>query len=138
MKAKEYLEEIRAIDFEILLLEEQLELIEARMTGLSGGSTGERSGAYKDKKGLDDVIVRFLSKKENTIRKIFECENQRSEIIDKIVSLSNFDFRSILYKKYVLHKSFKEIADEIGYSEEYLRKLHSKALQLFEETYKSS
>ena len=52
----------------------------------------------------------------------------KMEIRDVIAKLENPNYRLVLEKHYLSGKSFKEIADEMGYSLKYISWLHSKAL----------
>jgi len=44
----------------------------------------------------------------------------------------NTKYLQVLYKRYVEYKSFEQIAVEMGYTYDYIRKIHIKALRNFE------
>lgn len=76
----------------------------------------------------------------DTICKIVDLEREINEDIDRLVDLkaearrainavSDPDQQLILELRYLCYKSWEEIAEEIGYSETWIHKLHGRALQ---------
>lgn len=73
---------------------------------------------------LMDCIDELLNK----IREINEKQNMIVNQLDKIKQ----PYRNILYKRYVQGKSLSEIATEMHYEYDYIRKLLSIALNIFD------
>lgn len=53
-----------------------------------------------------------------------------------INSVTNITYYSILHMKYLEHKTLHEVSSCIGYTYQYVLKLHSKAIKLLYELYK--
>lgn len=73
-----------------------------------------------------DEIVEF----ENRIsERMTELERVRNEIENAISKIGNPLQEEILQRKYIIGESIEEIADKQGYSVQYIRNEHAKALQ---------
>ncbi|MCD8160924.1 MAG: DUF1492 domain-containing protein [Clostridiales bacterium] len=134
MTAKEYLNQLRHLDNRI---NQQLrELADLRTTATSIGSmdyskTRVQSGggghaAYTD-------IVHHIAALEAEINaEVDRYIDEKHTIIRQIQTLKNPAYVEILYKRYVEYKRLEEIAVEMNYSYDHVRRLHGWALQDFE------
>ena len=102
-KARKCLEDIKNMDITARLLNEEFERTE-------------------DKK-----------KKEKIAKTVKECTD-KTKIIEVILfGLSDARSKEILYKKYILGYTMKEISKKLNYTYQYTRILHIKALEQLEE-----
>lgn len=58
-----------------------------------------------------------------------ELEELKNIFQTALKALDSPDDRDMLYKRYIEFKSWKKVADEIGYSESHTKKLHSIAVK---------
>ena len=77
-----------------------------------------------------------LKEYENALDKDIErYVNEKEKRIKQIQKLHKKHYPEILYKRYIQYKSLLCISDEMGYSYQYIKELHGKALREFQNTY---
>jgi len=78
-----------------------------------------------------------------TVEKVIRLENEideltekyvrlKSRLIEEIHNLCDTRYVVVLYKRYMEFKRFEDIAAEMHYTYDYIRKMHGKALRAFE------
>lgn len=87
------------------------------------------SGPGKDKR------IRALQAKLERTRSEYLAEYDF--MLQGINGLGSHVFREVLKKRYLDRKPFWKIARELGYSEQYIKNIHTKALRKFEEKLKT-
>ena len=81
------------------------------------------------------------TKMENTILKIMQQEKEIDDEIDRLVNLKSevrrvigevpiIEYQLLLELRYLCFRSWEEIAVEMGYSIDYVFKVHRKALEM--------
>lgn len=91
-----------------------------------------QSGHASDRTG--DIIVKIVDMER-------EIGAMTDEFVDKknciIKQLEELDFNSyeVLYQRYVKQKQWDEIATDLKYTQRHVRRLHSSALEAFEESF---
>lgn len=132
MDAKQYLSQIKKQD---LIIENCLfEIARYRdiACGLGGGyNDGVKVQGSKDNNTEKNMIM-YVDKKEQLVKTIEAASKERLRIIRMIEKLENRDL-TILYKRYVQGKLFKEIGFEMGLSQTGITYMHRKALEHFQE-----
>jgi len=133
MKTKEYLQQLQKLD--IIINQKLQELYELKK--------------LQDIKAIDYTKEKVQSSRQNganfetILIKIIDMENEINDEIDSFIDmkhciinqiqlLENCIFVKLLCKRYVEYKSFEQIAVEMGYTYDYIRKIHIKALRNFE------
>ncbi len=133
MKTKEYLQQLQKLD--IIINQKLQELYELKK--------------LQDIKAIDYTKEKVQSSRQNganfetILIKIIDMENEINDEIDRFIdmkhciinqiqTLDNTKYMQVLYKRYVEYKSFEQIAVEMGYTYDYIRKIHIKALRNFE------
>lgn len=134
MTAKEYLRQLKRIDRQLELLFKEREELERAQTFLrSPQIDGDR---VQTSPSGDPPWMGYLIKWEEMTNKIGrkwdELIKKKETIIDQIGTLSDTRYIDILGKRYVEFKSFEVIAVEMGYSFEYVLRIHWEALKAFE------
>ena len=134
MRAKQYLSQLQKLD---VVIEQKLQELD------------ELKKITVDLKGIDYTKEKVKSSAthcadfENTIIKIMDLESKINAEIDKFVdkkhtiinqiqALNDTKYVQVLHKRYVEYKGFEQIACEMGYTYDYVRKVHSRALIDFE------
>lgn len=133
MTAKEYLERIQLRDEQINQKLHELEDLQRRRTVISAVDyskeklSGSRSNEAPFEK-LSDKITDLIAEIN---REIDLFVTEKHEIINQIQALGDCKFVKLLYMRYVEHKDLRAIADEMNYSYDYIRELHTNALKTF-------
>ena len=133
LTAKQYLDQLRVIDTKI---NQKMEELADLMTAATS------TGAIDYSK--DRVQTSPQNAQENRICKYVDLDAEINREIDEFVDIKhrvtkesqelNVDYYiKILFKVYVQYKTVKDAANEIGLSYQYVRDLHKKALEAFEE-----
>lgn len=134
MTAKEYLNQIQALEDALSDKRTELKKLEALATSVTVPTDREvvQTSNISDKTGSLGAKIADVKKEiEQQAAEFLEEKQKRIKVIESVRSLDNIK-GSILHKKYVAYKALRTIAKELNYSYEYTRHLHLKALELAE------
>lgn len=131
MKAKDYLNQLPLLDMKINLKIKELEGLRTKLVGVGGVdySDDRVQTSPKSNARFAEILhnIECLEKEIND--DIDKLVNKKHEIISQIQELKQPKQIEILYKRYVEYKSLEVIAREMGYSYQYAKELHRKALR---------
>ncbi len=131
-EAKEYLEQIKWYD---VLIDSKLEelanlnAIVKRITPVMN-TTGGGGAGNQDK--LGDTIAKIVDLQEEINRDVDMFVDRKREASRLLKKLGNPLHYQILHKRYVLYKSFEQIAADTHYSYRNITHAHGRALQAFD------
>ena len=131
-EAKEYLEKIKWYD---VLIDSKLEelatlnSIVKRITPVMNTTGGGASG-NQDK--LGDTIAKIIDLQEEINRDVDNFVDRKREASRLLKKLENPLHYQILHKRYVLYKTFEQIAADTNYSYRNVTHAHGRALQAFD------
>ena len=133
MNAKEYLQQAQKIDRIVKSKLNQIERLESLAT--SASQTLDPSGSHASAdptKGskLENMVVGIIDLKEQVQKQAAKLIEVRKEITETINSINNLSVQFILEERYLIYRTWDEIADETGFSKNYLYHMHSTGLQL--------
>lgn len=123
----EYRENIKYIEEKINDTEEVKSKIEKVTTVLSFTKT-QSSRESQDR--FADAISKLEELKLDCTEKLKELL-LRKFIIDEKIEKINQPYRNVLFYRYTREKSWDEVAQELGYSRDYVCELHGEALYLY-------
>lgn len=132
MKVKDYLYELRISDSQINNKLKELENLKNLAYSL-GGTDFEQKVQSSNKSDLSDRVIKvidFRRELNDDIDKYIDLKSQITKEIDKLKDSEHID---ILYKRYIHNNSWRDIAEEMNYSERTIHRIHGKALREFEE-----
>ena len=134
IEAKRYLEEIRRADSMIDTLIAQKEELYAR--AVSYGSRQKDDIRIK-KSALDgdrmaDAVIRYTMLEKKIIERIDRYIDFKDKVTEQIRTLPSPVYAQILSLRYLKYTKLEDIAEQMGYSYDYIRKLHGYALQMFD------
>ena len=134
MTPKEYLSQIRKLKLLIEQRQKELDLLaEKNLSALSGidysriSVKGSRSGGAP----FEQTAIKAADLGEEVAALIRKYTDLQHKIIGEIQALDRPEYMQVLYARYVENKRLKEIAHEMNYDYNYIRRLHGRALQAF-------
>lgn len=127
MTIREHLRSIQAKRIEVTALEDAVLEIETRLTRISP-VLSDMPHATGNTDKMTDGISRLVELKEKLNKKIDEACEHEAYVIDKIDTLADPIFRTILYRIYILGESLEKVSVAIDYSYYYTCRMHGYAL----------
>ena len=134
MTPKEYLSQIRKLKLLIEQRQKELDLLaEKNLSALSGidysriSVKGARSGGAP----FEQTAIKAADLGEEVATLIRKYTDLQHKIIGEIQALDRPEYMQVLYARYVENKRLEEIAHEMNYDYNYIRRLHGRALQAF-------
>lgn len=131
-EAKEYLQRIKWYDKhidgkaqQIAMLEDQLARITPVMNDIGGSG-----GGNADKMG--DAIARLVDLRDEMNAEIRACTELKREANALLNQIRKPEYYTVLNGRYLLYKTYEQIAAEIPCSVKWARVLHKRALNVFE------
>ena len=138
LTAREYLEQLAALDTNI---NQNIERLSEMKTNASciGAIDYSKDRVQTSPSGdkLCNDVTRYVSFEEQINAEIDQFIDAKEQIIKEIRGLRVNNYIQVLFKVYVQFKSIKVAASEMNMSYPYVREVHRKALDLFEQTYKN-
>lgn len=133
--AKEILREIKRISRLIEQKQDQLRGLHDKMLSISSSANDVvvSGGGPSDKIGR--MAVECVALEEEIIAQCMQLELKKDRIIKLIEGLDNIKYSELLYRVYVKQEKLMLAADSMGYSEDWGKQAHRKALIAFEEKY---
>ena len=130
-EAKEYLERIKMMDAivdskleELAMLKSMVKRIPPVMNTTGGGAAGNQ-----DK--MSETIAKIVDLQEEINRDVDMVVNLKKDANELLAKIKRPEYYQVLHKRYVLFKSFEQIAMEMKYSYRGICYVHGRALQAF-------
>lgn len=127
---KRYLNQIYSLNCRIENKKNEREQLRELATSVSSFSNMERVQSSGSQDRLGDTVAKIVDLESEITNTILEYLNKREEIIKTIEQVENVKMYNLLYKRYVDSKALNVIADEMGFSEDYIKHLHQDALNV--------
>lgn len=128
MTTRQYLSQIEKYDNLIhnkLIEEEQLNILSM---SVNSAPIGEKVQTSVKQDPMGDMVAKIIDLREEISKMAIDFLEQKQEIIRTIEMVNDPILYNILFKRYVEYKKFPNIADELGYSEASIKRLHLKAV----------
>ena len=130
-ETKEYLNQIRYINQDIGSLKEELKNMNASFLGSQQLKPDKVQTSARE--SYDEGLVAYVELKNNIDKKIADLIQLNMKIGNEINQLSDHNQRYVLRERYILNKSWKDIAFSLNYTERHIHRIHGKALNSFTE-----
>lgn len=130
--AKAYLKRIRLYDSHINNKMEELERLKAMVTKITQTLREDAGGGSRSQDKIGDAVSRIVDLQVELNAEIDRYIDSKAEICNALNKIQKQRYFDVLYKRYVLFKTWQQIADDMGYADVrsvYL--LHGRALQAF-------
>jgi hypothetical protein len=133
--AREILGEIKRESRSIEQKKEQIQSLHDKMTSISSqpDKVSVRGGGVSDKIG--QLSVECVALEEELRCQILKMELKKNRIIKLINGLEKEEYAELLYRVYVKQEKVFLAADAMGYSEDWGKHAHRKAIEAFEKKY---
>ena len=129
MNAKEYLSQAMHIDQRINSKLEQVTRLRENATNCTVALSDMPRPDSPNKQRMEETICKIVDLEQEINADIDRLVDLKAEARKAINAVTDPDQQLILELRYLCYKSWEEIAEEIGYSETWIHKLHGRALQ---------
>lgn len=127
MTTKEYLKQYQKMMEEVRCLDVEIEELWTQLTSATSNNDGMPKGTVQDRQTKLHAIMADKLQTKRSKKQV--AEEIMAEVLETIDKVTDPNFRLILFERYIQDKNWEEIADHLGYVEEYVRgELHGKAL----------
>lgn len=133
LTAKQYLDQLRVIDTKINQKMEELADLMTAATSTGAIDYSKDRAQTSSQNAQENRICKYVDLDAEINREIDEFVDIKHRVTKEIQELNVDYYIKILFKVYVQYKTVKDAANEIGLSYQYVRDLHKKALEAFEE-----
>ena len=133
MNARQYLEQLEALDSKIQIDKELLQEKKIKATG-GGAIRYDKDKVQNSLVGskMETDVCNYVDFEQTIELRIKKYEKAKEKIVDQIKALNVSAYIDILFKVYVQYKTLKVAGDEMGKSYKYVRDKHIEALKEFE------
>ena len=134
MTAKEYLSQVKQARIKVNLIRRQYNAFMSDVAATPIGSVRVDGGKSASDKAEDRAIrsIELHDRLDGEEQKYFRLQDK---IFTQISGLEKISHIQILILHYIEGKKLRDIAEDIGFSYQYVRLLHGIALKAFEEKY---
>ncbi len=129
MKAREYLDQLEAIETRIQNIQFDIRQLKDLALSVTPAYAGERVQSSGDLHRTVSVIDRWVDKEREMNEEIDKLVNKRLEISATIMQLKQPKESGVLHMVYIQGKSFKEVAQHYDKSVSWATSVHGRALQ---------
>lgn len=130
--AKAYLKRIRLYDSHINNKMEELERLKAMVTKITQTLRDDAGGGSRSQDKVGDAVSRMVDLQAELNAEINRYVDSKAEIRNALNKIQKQRYFDVLYKRYVLFKTWQQIADEMGYEDiRNVYRLHGRALLAF-------
>ena len=135
MTAKRYLSQALFLRSMIRRCEEQIEEIRTRAASVGGIRYDKISVQTSPRNAMESFVIQLEKAEKKQLEVLSEYYSTYANIQAQIAAISPEIYRQILTLRYLDGMKLERIADLLGYSDVYVRKLHGRALQAFDRQY---
>ncbi len=132
MTAKEYLNQVRSLEFKVSQRKKQVAELKQAAQLISSPSTGERVQVSQTGGALEKAVEKYIGLAETAELQAISLNELKDEIITRIEKTDDSRLLKILTFRYLDYLTFEEIAVKMNYSFRQVCRLHRKGLEDFE------
>lgn len=127
MTTKEYLNQYKRMMEEVRCLDVEIEELWTQLTSATSSNDGMPKGTVQDRQTKLHAIMADKLQTKRSKKQV--AEDIMAEVLETIDKVTDPNHRQLLFERYIQDKEWKDIAEDISYTEEYVRgELHGKAL----------
>ena len=129
-ETKRYLSQVYALNCRIENKKSERDQLRELAMSVSSFSNTERVQTSGSQDKMGDTVAKIVDLETEITATIVEYLGKKEEVIKTIESVENINMYNLLYKRYVEGKPLTSIAEEMGFSEDYVKHLHGDALNI--------
>lgn len=138
MTTKEYLKQIKRYDVIIKRKKREIKSLASDRVLVSGIDYSlDKVQTSPNGAGFTEQSDRVLDRIKELREDVISLEAKRQKIIDKIYALPTADHITVLCDRYVEDMRIDDIAAHMGYTYDYILRLHKRALTEFDSVHKT-
>lgn len=127
-KVKEYLSSLRFAEIMIKIKLDKIEELESLATRINLVFENERVQGGRKKKVVEDTAIKAVSLTEQLKNEVDRYKRLQSEITNLINELDDETQKKIIDLRYIHFMKWEDIVDKLCFAEQYIHRLHIKAL----------
>ena len=132
MTAKTYLSQIRVADIRIQDGLDDLRQEKAKATKVTAAMEWEMVSGSKSPDKLTDAVAKIIELQEQINRDVDKYVDIKKEATELLAQVENPTHYKLLHSRYVLYKTWEQIACELDFTYQWVCQLHGVALLEFE------
>ena len=129
MTAKEYLSQALHLDMRIDSKREQVASLNALATKCTATLSGMPHSPNHGQSTMADAVCKIVDLQREISDDILMLLDLKEEIIGVIKAIPNYEYQTLLEKRYLCFLTWEQIAVDMGYDLRYLHKVHKRALE---------
>ncbi len=129
MTAKEYLSQALHLDMRIDSKREQVASLNALATKCTATLSGMPHSPNHGQSTMADAVCKIVDLQREISDDILHLLDLKEEIIGVIKAIPNYEYQTLLEKRYLCFLTWEQIAVDMGYDLRYLHKVHKRALE---------
>lgn len=132
MTAKEYLEKAYRLNQVIDIKLEEVSALRSLATRVTTAFGEDKIKTSKKRSPMEDVLVRLMDLENEVNTDIDRLISFKKEIIETINQVDDYTLRLVLAMRYINHKSWEDIADDLLYDVRTIYRFHKQGLKEIE------
>ena len=129
MTVKEYFNQAYQLDARINSKIEQVSRLHELATKATSTLSDMPGSATRNTHRMEDTIIKIIDLENEINKEIDRLVDLKTEMTRVISSVQNIEYQRLLELRYLCFRSWKQIADEMGYSKQHIFRLHNDALE---------
>ena len=118
MTTKEYLNQYKRMMEEVRCLDVEIEELWTQLTSATSNNDGMPKGTVQDRQTKLHAIMADKLQTKRSKKQV--AEDIMAEVLQTIDKVTDPNHRQLLFERYIQDKEWKDIAEDISYTEEYV------------------
>ena len=136
MQAEEYLKKIRRLNSFAKLKQEELEELRERIASVGSiDYTADRVQSSPSPDKIVNAVIKLTDAEDRYKKALDELYTLKAEAEQRVETIENDKYRLVLMLRYFRFMTFEAIAEEMGFSNQWVQTLHERALLQFEKKF---
>lgn len=135
MNTKEYLSQVERYNMQINNNIAEISRLRLLATSISVATDKENISASGNKDKLGGIVAKIVDLEHETDELVDDYINKRNHIIEQINAMKNNKYYDVLTLRFVNGFKINQIADELLYSEDSVKRIQREAMNVFEKMF---
>ena len=131
MTAKSYLQQIKRCDVKIDNGIEELARLKALATRVTSAMSGDVVSRTRNNDTMSDTIAKIIKLQEELDREVDRYVDLKRDVAVMLSKMENPVYYQVLHSRYILYKTWEQIACDMDFTYQWVCELHGRALQEF-------